>query len=158
MQQFFSLLSWHLFTAATAVVELLMMGGRTPATCWAVNKSQDNKLKNCCIWLVIYLNCTMMHLLTNLKYQQKMQKLSITEQTRLVETHYTWVVGIRQSTPILRCLILSLPPEFLDSVHSIMYQERLSPYTSQFIASYQFLSSYKMHYTCTCRWKNDISL
>jgi len=22
---------------------------------------QDNKLKNCCIWLVIYLNCTMMH-------------------------------------------------------------------------------------------------
>jgi hypothetical protein len=34
-----------------------MMGGRTPKTCWAVNKRQDNKLKNCCIWLVIYLNC-----------------------------------------------------------------------------------------------------
>jgi hypothetical protein len=44
-----------------------MMGGRTPKTCWAVNKRQDNKLKNCCIWLVIYLNCTMMHGLTNLK-------------------------------------------------------------------------------------------
>ena len=42
--------------AATAVVELVMMGGRTPETCWAVNKRQDNKLKNCCIWLVIYLN------------------------------------------------------------------------------------------------------
>jgi hypothetical protein len=42
--------------AATAVVELLMMGGRMPETCWAVNKRQDNKLKNCCIWLVIYLN------------------------------------------------------------------------------------------------------
>jgi len=24
-------------------------------------------MENCCIWLVIYLNCTMMHVLTNLK-------------------------------------------------------------------------------------------
>jgi hypothetical protein len=53
--------------AATAVIELLMMGGKTPETCRAVNKRQDNKLKNCCIWLVIYLKCTMMHGLTNLK-------------------------------------------------------------------------------------------
>ena len=53
--------------AATAVIELLMMGGKTPETCWAVNKPQDNKMENCCIWLVIYLNCTMMHGLTNLK-------------------------------------------------------------------------------------------
>ena len=54
--------------AATAVVELLMMGGRTPETCWAVNKRQDNKLENCCIWLVIYLNwikfCTYTSLIT----------------------------------------------------------------------------------------------
>jgi hypothetical protein len=42
--------------AATAVIELLMMGGKTPETCWAVNKRQDDKLKNCCIRLVIYLN------------------------------------------------------------------------------------------------------
>jgi hypothetical protein len=42
--------------AATAVIELLMMGGRTPETRWAVNKRQDNKLENCCIWLVTYLN------------------------------------------------------------------------------------------------------
>ena len=42
--------------AATAVIELLMMGGKTPETCWAVNKRKDNKLENCCIWLVIYLN------------------------------------------------------------------------------------------------------
>jgi hypothetical protein len=42
--------------AATAVVELLMMGRKTPETCWAVNKCQDNKLKNFCIRLVIYLN------------------------------------------------------------------------------------------------------
>jgi hypothetical protein len=54
--------------AATAVIELLMMGGKMHETCWAVNKRQDNKLKNCCIRLVIYLNCTMMHRLTNLKF------------------------------------------------------------------------------------------
>ena len=54
--------------AATAVIELLMMGGKTPEACWAVNKRQDNKLKNCCIRLVIYLNCTMMHGLKNLKF------------------------------------------------------------------------------------------
>ena len=33
-----------------------MMGGRTPETCWAVNKRQDNRRENCCIWLVIYLD------------------------------------------------------------------------------------------------------
>jgi hypothetical protein len=43
--------------AATADIELLMMGGKTPETCWAVNKRQDNKLENCCVRLVIYLNC-----------------------------------------------------------------------------------------------------
>ena len=42
--------------------------GKPPETCWAVNKRQDNKLKNCCIRLVIYLNCTMMHGLTKLKF------------------------------------------------------------------------------------------
>jgi hypothetical protein len=41
--------------AASAVIELLMMGGKTSETCWAVNKRQDNQLKNCCIRLVIYL-------------------------------------------------------------------------------------------------------
>jgi hypothetical protein len=54
--------------AVTAVIELLMMGEKMPETCWAVNKRQDNKLKNCCIRLVIYLNCTMMHRLTTLKF------------------------------------------------------------------------------------------
>jgi len=54
--------------AATAVIELLMMGGETPETCWAVNKRQDNKLKNCRIRLVTYLNSTMMHGLTKLKF------------------------------------------------------------------------------------------
>jgi len=31
--------------AATAVVEILMMGVRTPKTGWAVNKCQDNKVE-----------------------------------------------------------------------------------------------------------------
>jgi len=33
------------YEAATAVVELLMMGARTPGTRSAVNKRQDNKLE-----------------------------------------------------------------------------------------------------------------
>jgi len=43
-----------------------MMDGKTAETCSALNKRQDNKLKKCCIWLVIYLNCTMMQGLTKL--------------------------------------------------------------------------------------------
>jgi hypothetical protein len=36
--------------AATAIVELLMMGVRTPETCWAVHKRQVIiNLRNCCI-------------------------------------------------------------------------------------------------------------
>jgi hypothetical protein len=46
-----------------------MMGGKTPETCWAVNKRQDNKLKICCIRLVIYLNCTITHGLSNLTFK-----------------------------------------------------------------------------------------
>ena len=57
--------------AATAVIGLLMMGGTTSETCWAVNKRQDNKLENFCIRLVIYLNCTMMHGLTNLNFRTR---------------------------------------------------------------------------------------
>jgi hypothetical protein len=53
--------------AATAVIELLMMGGKTPEARKAVNKRQDNKLENFCIFFAIYLNSTMMHGHTNLK-------------------------------------------------------------------------------------------
>jgi len=38
--------------AATAVVELLIMGVRTPETCWAVHKRQVINLRNCCVKLV----------------------------------------------------------------------------------------------------------
>jgi hypothetical protein len=41
--------------AATAVIELLMMGRTIPETCWVINKCQDNKLQSR-IWLVIYFN------------------------------------------------------------------------------------------------------
>ena len=41
--------------AATAVIKILMMGGKALETCWALNKRKDNKLENCCIWLGIYL-------------------------------------------------------------------------------------------------------
>jgi hypothetical protein len=34
--------------AATAVIELLMMGVRTPETCWALHKRQVINLRNCC--------------------------------------------------------------------------------------------------------------
>jgi len=84
MQNFFSLLSWRLFTAqhvsgvfppiirssmtAVAVSGFTFVSWWQIETCWAVNKCQDNKLKNCCIMLVIYLNCTMMHGLTKLKF------------------------------------------------------------------------------------------
>jgi hypothetical protein len=54
--------------AATAVIELLMMGGENTQNMLSY-KRQNNKLENCCIWLVIYLNCTMMHGLTNLKFK-----------------------------------------------------------------------------------------
>jgi len=53
-------------STATAVVELLLMGVRTPETCWAVHKRQVINLRNCCIWF-IYLNCMMMHGLANFK-------------------------------------------------------------------------------------------
>jgi len=61
------------------------MGGKTPETCRAVNKRQDNKLENCCIWLVIYLNCTMTHGITNLKFKFNLGLCSFTSCKLFVE-------------------------------------------------------------------------
>jgi hypothetical protein len=77
--------------AATAVIELLMMGEKTPETCWAVNKRQDNKLENCCIWLEIYLNCTMMHGLTNLKLEETGFDCTLCSLTEQVIQHLTCI-------------------------------------------------------------------
>jgi len=80
---------------ATAVIELLMMGGKTPETCWAVNKRQDNKLENCCIWLVIYLNCTTMHGLTNIKWiSTSLEKQSKAWSFMAFNTALIWLVAI----------------------------------------------------------------
>ena len=54
--------------AATAVYKLLMMGMKTPETCWAVFKRQAINLRDWCIWLVDLFECMMMHGLTNPKY------------------------------------------------------------------------------------------
>jgi hypothetical protein len=73
-----------------------MIGGWTPETCSAVNKRQDNKLENCCIWLVIYLNCTIMHGLTNLKkwnliFENFSKKsVEIFLQSDKNNEHFTW--------------------------------------------------------------------
>jgi hypothetical protein len=61
-----------------------MMGGETPETCWAVNRHQDDELENCCIWLVIHLNCMMMHSLTNLK--KTIFQLQLKSKTRFTFT------------------------------------------------------------------------
>ena len=82
--------------AATAVIELLMMGGKTSETCWAVNKPQDNKLENCCIRLVIYLNCAMIHGLTNLKF---------THRCRNFKTHSLFIIALRLYS--IRCNLKS---------------------------------------------------
>jgi len=85
--------------AVTAVIELLMMDGKTPETCWAVNKRQDNKLENCWIWLVIYLNCTMMHGLTILKCYTNVVSsiawflLSTINNVKLMAKHMNFFVG-----------------------------------------------------------------
>jgi hypothetical protein len=57
--------------AATAVVELLTIGMRTPQTCWAVNKRQDNKTcKTVASSWLIFFNCTMMYGLANFKFKK----------------------------------------------------------------------------------------
>jgi hypothetical protein len=66
--------------AATAVTELLIMGGRTPKTCWAVHKRQENKLENCCIWLVI---------IWTVRWCTDLQTLKINNHTDLVYWYFT---------------------------------------------------------------------
>jgi hypothetical protein len=53
--------------AATAVVELLMMGVRMPETCSAGFKRQVINLRHCFIWLVGSFECMMIHGLANPK-------------------------------------------------------------------------------------------
>jgi len=90
--------------AATAVIELLMMGRKTPETCWAVNKRQDNKLENCCIWLVIYLNCTIYGLYETSHHHSGqyrrlwvMQSSCVSGQGRTINLSYTLTLRLLMS-------------------------------------------------------------
>jgi hypothetical protein len=78
------LLSYRVDSRAVFVV-----GPVITETCRAVNKRQDNKLKNCCIKLVIYLNCTMMHGLTNLKFKNCENIVTSLEAICLPDCEYT---------------------------------------------------------------------
>jgi len=53
--------------AATALVEILMMGARMPETCWVVNKRQYNKLEKLLHLVGDLFECVMLHGLTNFK-------------------------------------------------------------------------------------------
>ena len=89
--------------AATAVIELLVMGGKTSETCCTVNKRRDNKMENCCIRLVIYLNCSVrMHGLTNLKFKKK----SATLQTIQRAGHNKGLCTVLHCAVVLHCAAL----------------------------------------------------
>jgi hypothetical protein len=107
MQQFFSLLSWRLFTAQHVSVVFppiirssmtaVASSGFTFISWWqsCCVRGQDNKLKNCCIRLVIYLNCTMMHGLTSLKFYIEILahpvcKMWITQEPKRVALWNKW--------------------------------------------------------------------
>jgi hypothetical protein len=78
-------------------VELLMMGGKAPETCSTVNKLQDNKPENCCIWLVIYLNCKSSKLET---FQHEVHTLFVPQENTLSAlqiTDFLWDINARYS-------------------------------------------------------------
>jgi hypothetical protein len=57
--------------AATAVIELLLMGMRMPETCCSVFKRHVINLRNCCICLVDSFEWMMMHGLANPKFSNR---------------------------------------------------------------------------------------
>jgi hypothetical protein len=73
--------------AATAIIELLMMGMRMPEACWAVFKRQVINLWNCCIWLVDSFECMMMHGLANPKLKSRIVFI-VAESVWLVSRFY----------------------------------------------------------------------
>ena len=76
--------------AATAGIELQMMGGKTPETCWAVNKSQDNKHKKFLHLvgdLFKFLSVLISHLLENVAYRYfilKQSKIFLLDRSRSI--------------------------------------------------------------------------
>jgi hypothetical protein len=60
--------------AATAVVQLLLMGMRVPETCCPVFRRQVINLRICCIWLVDSVESMMMQALANPKEKKKVEQ------------------------------------------------------------------------------------
>jgi hypothetical protein len=67
---------------------LLMMGGKTPGTCYATHKRQVINLWNCCIFWLICLKRMMMHVLANVKYVWKLSWDSTDNNRRLLVQLY----------------------------------------------------------------------
>jgi len=101
--------------AANAVIELLTMGGKTSGTCWTVSKRQDNKLENCCIWLVVYLNRIVMFFTLDTgcvrsSWHRKITDSSPTstmmmkaEDSSETSVHIYELYGVGTQTIIIRC-------------------------------------------------------
>jgi hypothetical protein len=80
--------------AATAIIELLMMGMRMPETCRAVFKRQVINLRNCCIWLIDSFECMMMHGLTNPKLKIQIWDLSFHFVAAYTEVVFTTIICV----------------------------------------------------------------
>jgi len=114
--------------ATTAVIELLIVGGKTPETCWAVNKRQDNKLENCCIWLVIYFNlrwCTDLQTLIKKKYIFIISRL-IPLEGKMFQTKVT-----EQITTYISCSIPFFVVVENRAVYEIKWRNIVAPDRSQ---------------------------
>jgi len=129
-----------------------MIGWETPETCWAVNKRQDDKLENCCIWLVIYLNCTMMHGLTNPKINEegdiKLKTLHTLDLLRGEQQRYT-----------LLCLALltrkwRVPDAVLESVVRAEGVRRPLPFSAAILAFYFGLYDISQFNSVRQAWNN----
>jgi hypothetical protein len=77
-----------------------MMDGKTPETCWASNKRQDNKLENCCIWLVIYLVApTSFGMKNTILRQHAIWTLLKSQLLKCVKIHWCGLVHTYAATP-----------------------------------------------------------
>ena len=95
-----------------AVIELLMMGGKTPVTCWDVNKRQKNKLENFCIWFVIYLSWILLLKFNFWWNGYYMKNSGIKSQGRTTATYFwhLWIIShIGDWLPSFKIMNLLIP-------------------------------------------------
>jgi len=72
-----------------------------------LNMFRDNKLENCCIWLVIYLNCTMMHGLKNLEIKRYFTWF-LEKPLRAPRQYFAKYGGYTSEQKLFQCLVMSL--------------------------------------------------